>query len=78
MLPSSVRREATLGADAEVAQRNVLGRFFNAMLGVGWGLPGAVFGGNQTEDHLINLRYGAMVRNRPHVLSRTLGRSRQP
>ena len=46
-------REATLGADAEVAQRNVLCRFFNAMFQIGRVFQGTVFGGNQAEDHLL-------------------------
>ena len=46
-------REATLGADAEVAQWNVLGRLFNAMLQIARVFQGAVFGGNQAEDHLL-------------------------
>ena len=46
-------RKAALGADAEVAQRNVLGRLFNAMLQIGRVFQGAIFRGNQTEDYLL-------------------------
>ena len=53
MLPSSVDEKPHWGLMQRLRSGTYSGRLFNAMLQIARVFQGAVFGGNQAEDHLL-------------------------